>query len=120
MSNTIADYTETSDWWRSMHDRYSKQADPSNHRYGTFNSSGLRMPLVIDSNPQYAVRLRAHNVGPTGPYHMGGVSQRAADHMPHIQKCTDKTGHPSGCASAVLGASTRFAGSQQHRNLGPD
>ena len=120
MTNTIADYTDTSNWWSVMHTRYSSQADPSNKRYGTFNSSGLRVPLVIDSNPQYAIRLKAHNVGPTGPYHMGGVSQRAAAHMPPIQHCTDKTGHPNGCASAVLGASTHFAGSRQHRSLGPN
>ena len=117
MTNAISDYTGNSDWWNTMHIRYATQADPSNSRYGTFNSSGLRTPIVIDSNPQYAVRLKAHQVGPTGPYHMGGVSHRAAQRMPYIQNCTDKTGHPDSCANAVLGISTNFAGSHLHKSL---
>ena len=119
MTNTIQDYVNDSEWWRKMHIRYGYQNDPANPRYGFFHNSGLRHPIAIDSNPQYAVHLKAHQQAPTGPYSMGGVSKLAAHHIKPIQTCTDASGRPHGCATVVLGLqATNFEGSHQFKNLG--
>lgn len=104
-------------WWNDMYKRYG-HTDPSNRVRGQWATDALSMPIVIDSNPEISIRLKAHHNGSVDTYTVGGVSSNAARHQQQIATCTQNTGAPYICARKYLGRDVEFAGSTNFESLG--
>jgi len=102
-----------------MQNRYSL-GDPSNRRYGVWDTAGIRTPLVVESSPDYAVQLRGAQDG-INAYKVGAVSVEAAGSISRVQRCSGATGHPVLCANTALAGENPlglYAGSRSFKSLG--